>query len=40
MADKAEYIHTNLNRGRWCNMLNEKLFDQFLSFCDSSLLNV
>lgn len=37
IADKAEFIHAHLDRDRWCNMLNMELFDQFLSFYNSSL---
>ena len=37
IADKAEYIRTHLDRGKWCNMLDQELFDRFLSFYDSSL---
>ena len=31
-SDKAEYIHAHLDRTKWCNMLNEALFDRFLRF--------
>ena len=36
-ADKAEYIHEHLDRGKWCSMLDEELFDRFLSFYNDYL---
>lgn len=32
ISDKADYIHAHLDRAKWCNMLNEALFDRFLEF--------
>lgn len=36
-ADKADYICNNLDRNRWCSMLNEELFENFVSFYDAHL---
>lgn len=36
-SDKAEYIHKNLDRDKWCNMLNLELFESFVSFYDEHL---
>lgn len=36
-ADKAEYIHNNLDRDKWCSMLNSELFDGFVSFYDEHI---
>ncbi|MBD5508117.1 MAG: alpha/beta fold hydrolase [Lachnospiraceae bacterium] len=35
--DKAEYIHNNLDRDKWCDMLNAELFESFVSFYDEHL---
>ena len=35
--DKAEYIHSNLDRDKWCDMLNAELFESFVSFYDEHL---
>ena len=35
--DKADYIHTNLDRARWCNMLDKEMFDRFVRFYDSHI---
>ena len=35
--DKAEYIHSNLDRDKWCDMLNSELFESFVSFYDEHL---
>lgn len=35
--DRAEYIHENLNREKWCNMLDQELFSQFVAFYDAHL---
>ena len=35
--DKAEYIHNNLDRERWCNGFNLELFESFVSFYDEHL---
>lgn len=35
--DKADYMHNNLNRDKWCNMLNSELFEDFIDFYDKSL---
>lgn len=32
--DKAAYINSNLDRIRWCDILNDELFDRFVSFYD------
>lgn len=34
--DKASYIRNNLDRGKWCNMLNSELFEEFTDFYDAS----
>ena len=31
-ADKAAYLQGHLDREKWSNMLDEELFDRFLSF--------
>lgn len=36
-AEKAEYIHNNLDRNRWGNMLDLELFEKFVSFYDDHL---
>ncbi len=36
-TDKAEYIHSNLDRDKWCDMLNEELFECFVRFYDKAL---
>ena len=36
-ADKAEYLHNNLDRNRWGNMLNLELFEKFVRFYDDHL---
>lgn len=36
-ADKAEYLHNNLDKSRWGNMLNLELFKDFVSFYDDHL---
>lgn len=36
-ADKGEYLLKNLDRNRWCNMLNLELFEKFVSFYDNHL---
>lgn len=33
-ADKADYISGNLDRDKWCNMLDSELFESFVSFYD------
>ena len=35
--DKAEYLHQNLDRQRFCNMLDLELFETFLAFYDKSI---
>lgn len=35
--DKAEYIHSNLDRDKWSNMLDAELFARFVSFYDEQL---
>ena len=37
IADKAGYIHANLDRTRWSHMLDTSLFDTFLAFYDAHL---
>ena len=36
IADKAEYIHQNLDRERWCDMLDDEMFERFLRFYDEN----
>lgn len=36
-TDKSNYIHKNLDRNRWCNMLNLELFENFVLFYDEHL---
>ncbi len=36
-ADKTDYINNNLDRDKWCNMLNNELFQDFLHFYDEHL---
>lgn len=36
-ADKADYIHQNLDREQWCNMLDAELFECFVKFYDEHL---
>lgn len=36
-ADKANYIHNNLDREEWSDMLNSELFGSFVSFYDTHL---
>jgi hypothetical protein len=36
-ADKADYIHQNLDREQWCNMLDTELFERFVKFYDRHL---
>ena len=36
-ADKAEYIHQNLDREQWSHMLNKDLFEDFVSFFRDSI---
>ncbi len=35
--DKADYINSNLERDKWCHMLNLELFEDFVSFYDKHL---
>ena len=37
IADKAEYIHQNLDRERWCDMLDDEMFERFLRFYDENI---
>ncbi len=37
IAEKAEYFHENLDRTRWCNMLDMEMFDRFLDFFDEHI---
>ena len=37
LADRADYIHTNLDRDRWCNILNAELFEDFVNFYDENV---
>ncbi len=39
-ADKAAYIHKNLNRDKWCNMLDSELFGKFVLFYDEHLTSL
>lgn len=36
-ADKADYIHSHLERDQWCHSLNEDLFENFVSFYNNNL---
>ncbi|MBQ6517736.1 MAG: alpha/beta fold hydrolase [Anaerolineaceae bacterium] len=36
-ADKAAYIHQNLDREQWSHMLNKELFDSFVTFFRNSI---
>ena len=36
-AEKADYIHQNLDREKWCNRIDTELFDQFVDFYDAHL---
>lgn len=36
-TDKADYIHNNLDRDKWCNILNTELFKDFVKFYDENL---
>ncbi|MBQ6341907.1 MAG: alpha/beta fold hydrolase [Anaerolineaceae bacterium] len=36
-ADKAEYIHQNLDREQWSHKLNKELFENFISFFRDSI---
>ena len=36
-ADRADFIHSHLDRERWCNTLNLELFAQFVNFYDENL---
>ncbi len=35
--ERAEYIHANLDRDRWCDALDEDLYEQILDFYDENL---
>ena len=35
--DKADYIHNNLDREKWCNRLDTDVFDKFLNFYDEHI---
>ena len=35
--DKAEYINKNLDRSRYCNMLDEEMFEKFYEFYEKGL---
>lgn len=36
-ADKADYIHSHLERDKWCDSLNQELFENFENFYDENL---
>ena len=36
--DKADYIHKNLDREKWCNSLDLELFEDFVDFYDENIL--
>ncbi|MDE6364882.1 MAG: alpha/beta hydrolase [Lachnospiraceae bacterium] len=36
-ADKADYIHSHLDRDKWCNALDMELFENFVRFYDENL---
>lgn len=35
--DRMEYIHRNLDRNKWCDMLDPNLFSQFVAFYDEHI---
>lgn len=37
-ADKADYIHSHLDRDKWSNMLDQDLFEDFVRFYDENLV--
>ena len=37
LEDKADYIHKNLDRDKWCNTLDNNLFQNFVDFYDEQL---
>lgn len=36
-AEKADYIRRNLDRDKWCDMLDKPLFEKFVGFYDANL---
>ena len=36
-AEKADYIHSHLDREKWCNMLDTELFERFLNFYNNNI---
>lgn len=36
-ADKADYIHQNLDRDKWCHSIDAELFEDFVEFYDNVL---
>ncbi len=39
IKDKADYIHKNLDRQKWSNKLDTKMFDEFIAFYDGDSRN-
>ena len=37
IEDKSDYIHKNLDRDKWCNSLNNELFQNFVDFYDEQV---
>lgn len=37
VEDKADYIHNNLDRDKWCSTLDNELFQKFVDFYDEQL---
>ncbi len=37
IEDKADYMHRNLDRDKWCNSLDHELFQRFVDFYDEQL---
>ena len=36
-AERADYIHKNLDRTKWCDMLDNELFEKFVGFYDDHI---
>ena len=37
VEDKSKYMKENLDRKKWCNMLEPEIFDEFVAFYDASI---
>ncbi len=37
IKDKADYMHENLDRDKWCNSLDNELFQRFVDFYDEQI---